>query len=164
MMNYNLNSYVSKKESEALKEIIFNRVRERSESMNAEVQTDIMDVARESFVSKNNPFSQIVQGMQETAERVENVEKSAQEYKKEVGTNQAGVGIGFPQRVEKAYALEQNRLIQEQMTVLAIQNNMNEAREALSNKKSFMGALNFLNTQGAVSLMRTRADRFEVLS
>ena len=47
--------------------------------------------------------------------------------------------------------------------VFTIQNNMAEAREALSSKKSFMGALNFLNSQAAVSLMRTRADKFEIV-
>ncbi len=162
-MNYNLNSYVDKKEAAALKEMIFNRVRERSESMNAEVQTDIMDVARESFVSKNNPFSQIVQGIQKESETVEKAYSSYGKEVKDEKEKTVDTGIGFPQRVEKAYALEQNKLIQEQMTIIAVQNTMNEAREALSNKKSFMGALNFLNTQGAVSLMRTRADRFEVL-
>jgi hypothetical protein len=40
---------------------------------------------------------------------------------------------------------------------------MEEARKTLSNKKSFMGALNFLNSQAAVSLMRTRADKFEIV-
>ena len=47
---------------------------------------------------------------------------------------------------------------------MQINNNMAEAREALSNKKSFMGALNFLNSQAAVSLIRTRADKFEIMA
>ena len=41
---------------------------------------------------------------------------------------------------------------------------MLEAREALSNKKGFVGALNFLNAQAAVSLARTRTDKFEVIA
>ena len=40
---------------------------------------------------------------------------------------------------------------------------MRETREALTNKKIFMGALNFLNSQAAISLMRTRADKFEIV-
>ena len=47
---------------------------------------------------------------------------------------------------------------------MQINNNMAEAREALSSKKSFMGALNFLNSQAAVSLIRTRADKFEIMA
>ena len=59
-MDYQLNSFVNKKEAEALKELIFKRVKERAGAMTSDVQTDIMNVARESFVSTNNPFSQIV--------------------------------------------------------------------------------------------------------
>ena len=39
-----------------------------------------------------------------------------------------------------------------------------EARIGLENKKTFMGALDFLNSQAAVSLMRTRSDKFEAIS
>ena len=158
MMNYNLNSYVDKKEAAALKEMIFNRVRERSASMNEEVQTDIMDIARESFVSKNNPFSEIIQNAAEKAEKIEKTALSS------VVEKRRDENIGFPQKIDELRALEQNKLIQEQMVQIAVQSNMNEAREALSNKKSFIGALNFLNSQGAVSLLRTRADKFEVVS
>jgi hypothetical protein len=35
---------------------------------------------------------------------------------------------------------------------------MREAREGLANKKSFMGALEFLNSQAAVSLLNKRAN------
>jgi hypothetical protein len=34
---------------------------------------------------------------------------------------------------------------------------MMEARDGLTNKKSFMGALSFLNSQAAVSLLNKRA-------
>ena len=65
------NSIVSRSETEALKEMIFKRAREREEALNADtqeqyttsVQRDVMDIARDSFVSttKNNPFAQIVE-------------------------------------------------------------------------------------------------------
>ena len=60
-MSYKFDSIVNKQEADALKEMIFRRVRERSNSMNEEVQTEVMDLARDSFVSNNNPFSQIVE-------------------------------------------------------------------------------------------------------
>ena len=63
----------------------------------------------------------------------------------------------------KEVKLQQNQVINNQITSSAINSNMREAREALTNKKSFIGALNFLNSQAAVSLMRTRADKFEIV-
>ena len=146
-MNYKFDSIVGKNEADALKEIIFRRARERAESMNEDVQSDVMNLARDSFVSKNNPFSQIIENAQQKA-----VEKE-QENKE----------IGFPQRELKPRAVEQTREVREQAAAETIQSTMREARAGLENKKSFMGALEFLNSQAAVSLMRTRADKFEVV-
>ena len=53
-MNYQLNSYVNRKEAEALKDMIFKRARERAQSMTDDVQADVMSIARESFTSKGN--------------------------------------------------------------------------------------------------------------
>ena len=58
----------------------------------------------------------------------------------------------------------QSKLLNEQQVSAAVTNNMQEARVGLSNKQSFMGALNFLNSQAAISLIKTRADRFEVVA
>ena len=146
-MNYKFDSIVGKNEADALKEMIFRRARERAESMNEDVQSDVMNLARDSFVSKNNPFSQIIENAQQKA-----VEKE-QENKE----------IGFPQKELKPRAVEQTREVREQAAAETIQNTMREARAGLENKKSFMGALEFLNSQAAVSLMRTRADKFEVV-
>ena len=46
-MNYQFNSYVNRKEAEALKEMIFRRARERAQSMTDDVQADVMSIARE---------------------------------------------------------------------------------------------------------------------
>lgn len=155
-MSYNFNSFVNTNEANALKEMIFNRAKERAQSMAEDVQADVMDVARESFVSKNNPFSQIIQSAAESTKPVE-------EVKPKNTVSEKSDGIGFPQRELKARAIEQGRMVQEQVRASAIQNAMNEAHSALSNKKGFMEALNFLNSQAAVSLMRTRTDRFEAV-
>ena len=153
-MSYNLNSFVNSSEANALKEMIFNRVRERSQVMSEDVQADVMDVARESFVSKNNPFSQIMQ----------NAAEAASVKEAEIKTQNEEEEIGFPQRQLKARAVEQGRVVNEKLTASTVQNNMNEARASLSNKKSFMGALNFLNSQAAVSMHRTPSGNFSALA
>ena len=58
-------SIVSAQESQALKEMIFNRARERAaalasdvqESYTTNMQADVMDIARNSFRANKNPFS-----------------------------------------------------------------------------------------------------------
>ena len=59
MSSYNYDSIVSRNEAEALKEMIFKRARERADALDKEVKTsytsdiqnDVMDLARDSFVS-----------------------------------------------------------------------------------------------------------------
>ena len=151
-MSYKFDSIVSKNEAAALKDMIFKRAQERAKSFNDDAQADVMDMARNSFVSKDNPFSKIIEN---TIQENKTVEPEAVEKK------QKDDGVGFP--MPKEVKLQQNQVINNQITSSAINSNMREAREALTNKKSFMGALNFLNSQAAVSLMRTRADKFEIV-
>ena len=151
-MSYKFDSIVSKNEAAALKDMIFKRAQERAKSFNDDAQEDVMDMARNSFVSKDNPFSKIIEN---TIQENKTVEPEAVEKK------QKDDGVGFP--MPKEVKLQQNNVINNQITSSAINNNMREAREALTNKKSFMGALNFLNSQAAISLMRTRADKFEIV-
>ena len=154
-MSYKFDSIVNKHEADALKDMIFKRARERAKAFNEDTQSDVMDMARESFVSKDNPFSKII-------ENTNNINPEPQVNSKQETTVQSEEkdDIGFP---VKELKLQQNRNINSQLAAATINNNMAEAREALSNKKSFMGALNFLNSQAAVSLMRTRADKFEIV-
>lgn len=153
-MSYKFDSIVNKQEADALKEMIFRRVRERSNSMNEEVQTEVMDMARDSFVSSNNPFSQIVEktNVQPESNPKELVQK---------GVDNENIGFAMPQKLPKAF--NQSHLINEQVANAEIKNNMREARAGLSNNKSFMGALNFLNSQAAISLIKTRSDKFEMI-
>lgn len=153
-MSYKFDSIVNKQEADALKEMIFRRVRERSNSMNEEVQTEVMDMARDSFVSSNNPFSQIVEktNVQPESNPKELVQK---------GVDNENIGFAMPQKQPKTF--NQSHLINEQVANAEIKNNMREARAGLSNNKSFMGALNFLNSQAAISLIKTRSDKFEMI-
>ena len=159
-MSYKFDSIVNRKEADALREMIFRRVKERSQSMNEDFQSDVMDMARDSFVSANNPFSKIAE--KNSSEGTERARESrtdeivAQDVQEE--------GVGFPIRVPKSRISMQSEIINEQMASAAVAATMQEARTALSNKQSFMGALNFLNSQAAISLIKTRADKFEMLA
>ena len=153
-MSYKFDSIVNRNEAAALKEMIFKRAQERAQVMSEDTQSDVMDMARDSFVSKDNPFSKIIENTKPSVVEPEKVQPA------EVEPEQKNEEIGFPMPEAR---LQQNKIIHNQMTASAINNNMAEAREALSNNKSFMGALNFLNSQAAVSLMRTRADKFEIV-
>ena len=147
-MNYKFDSIVNKSEANALKEMIFRRVRERSENLAENVQEDVMNVARDSFVSKNNPFSQIINTP------IENKEIKHEEKPE----------IGFPQKELNQRAVEESRVIKEQILTATVQSTMNDARNTLNNKKSFVGALEFLNSQAAASLLKTRSDKFEAIA
>ena len=162
-MSYKFDSIVGKNEAAALKEMIFKRAQARAQTLNDDTQADVMDMARESFVSKDNPFSRIIENNNTNNDIVVKTETKPLSIEPEVVEEPAEPAeqIGFPQRELK---LQQNRTINNQLTAMQINNNMAEAREALSNKKSFMGALNFLNSQAAVSLIRTRADKFEIMA
>ena len=169
-MNYQFNSYVNKKEAEALKEMIFRRVRERAQSMTDDVQADVMSIARESFTSKGNPFAQLI-NMPLEAEAAQN-EKAAKPQETKTSALHEFVEaaeakaqeIGFPQRNEMQIVTSQNKAIQEQASARNIQTTMKEAREGLSNRKSFMGALEFLNSQAAVSLLNKRSRGLEIVA
>ena len=153
-MSYKFDSIVNRNEAAALKEMIFKRAQERAQVMSEDTQSDVMDMARDSFVSKDNPFSKIIENTKPSVVEPEKVQPA------KVEPEQKNEEIGFPMPEAR---LQQNKIINNQMTASAINNNMAEAREALINNNSFMGALNFLNSQAAVSLMRTRADKFEIV-
>ena len=165
-MSYNFNSYVNRQEAESLKEMIFNRVRERSKDISDDIQSDVMDLARNSFeTNKTNPFAQFMQP--NSTENVDKLEFSppVENAKsiEEQDNNEQHEEIGFPVKQIREQIFNKNKLINEQMTASVVQNNMMETRAALGNKATFMGALNFLNSQAAISLIKTRADRFEMI-
>ena len=60
-MSYKFDSIVNRNEAAALKEMIFKRAQERAQVMSEDTQSDVMDMARDSFVSKDNPFSKIIE-------------------------------------------------------------------------------------------------------
>lgn len=160
-MNYQFNSYVNRKEAESLKQMIFQRARERAQSMTSDVQADVMSIARESFVSNNNPFAQLINTPkveEKASETVQPSEKTTMALHEFVeAAEEKAQEVGFPQKPMVSSVANQNQIIQEQASAKEVQDTMREARAALSSKKSFMGALAFLNSQAAVSLLNKRA-------
>ena len=159
-MNYQLGSFVNKSEAEALKDLIFKRAKERSKAMSEDIHADIMNIARESFVNNKNPFSQALPETKEEIIQAENMPEkektsSIHEYVEEA--EEQAEEIGFPLRNLVQRAANQNMMIKNQITSAQVQNTMIEAHQELSNKKSFMGALAFLNSHAAASLFNQRA-------
>lgn len=157
MNNYKFDSIVSRNEQEALRDMIFKRARERAEALNENIQSsytsdiksDVMDLARDSFVSEHNPFSQ-------KSEPATVVEEKAPEAE-----------IGFSKRhVEtlKAQIEYKNKLTREEIVNKETEANMQDARADFSSKKTFMGALDFLNSQASIALVKTKDKRFEAIA
>ena len=157
MTGYNYNSIVGRQEAEALKEMIFKRARERAESLTQDVQdeytssaqNDVMEIARNSFNASRNPFS---------FSEVKPVEKT--------GTKREDVG--FPPRkiesVSESPSESSLKATNDRIIKNTIEANMAEAGSALRQKQSFMGALNFLNAQASVALVKKSGKSYEALS
>ena len=161
MSRYDYNSIVSRSETEALKEIIFKRARERAEALNKDTQNqyttsmqkDVMEIARDSFVASKNPFSIIAETNKEEAKPVEKQEEKAQ--------------VGFAQRSAESVKNQietKLKTVKEEIASTEITANMLEARNAFENKKSFMGALNFLNSQASIALVNNKSKNFDALA
>lgn len=161
MNNQTLNhSIVSQSEATALKEMIFRRARERAQTLTDDiqtsytsaVQTDIMDLARDSFVTTKNPFAQT-----EEREVKTNIEKSKTEPE-EISFARKHVAEIKSQITYKNKNTNQNIANQE------VESTMLEARADFSKKKSFMGALEFLNSQATIALIKNKGATFEALA
>lgn len=169
MHTFNTPATVNRQEAEALKEMIFNRVKARAEAMNQEVhesyvdnvQTELMDLARVSLASNKNPFSDTKSSKsQETKSIVDESEKVTVE---KTETTQFG-GLGFNQD-HPSYLSSQIKLrtatSNEEIAKSAVLATMEEAHKGLQNKSSFMGALNFLNSQASIAIVNKKGARFE---
>ena len=150
------NSIVDRTEAAALKDMIFQRARERAEALNESVKevhttnahSDIMDIARSSFESAKNPFSII----NKTSEVITNESKSTSD------------NIGFPPRKSEIASkiVNKNKEAFEEFSKATVEESMTSVE--LSRRQSFTGALNFLNTQATISLANSRAKRFDTFA
>jgi len=152
------NSTVNRQEAETLKEMIFNRVRARAEEFNKEtqdtyttnIQYDVMDIARDSFISTKNPFS--------TNTTVENKATEIKEEKIEE-EKISNSGLGFEVSSKKVPNTN-NQAINYEIVQKTINDNMNTARNELNKSSGFVGALNFLNSQASIALVEKRGKNF----
>ena len=149
MSNYNLKSIVSNSEQEALKEMIFKRVRDRAKAMNDEVQNsytkatqnEVMDLARESLTIKQNPFAE---KKEDNKQEIGFAKRQVKEIKAQVSQYQANATNDIKNK--------------------EVEFTMEEARANLNNKVSFTGALNFLNSQASIALIKNKGQKFEALA
>ena len=164
MSHYSLNTTVSSSEAEALKEMIFKRAQERAAVLNEETQTsyknavqnDVMELARDSFVSAKNPFSMSVEPVKE--KEVSDVDTSEGNKNYEIGFAQRNIDE------IKSRIHYRNRDLNTDMTAREIESNMEDTRLDFGRKNSFMGALNFLNSQATISLVEREGASFEALA
>lgn len=153
MSTLGLKTTVSSQEADALKEMIFKRARERAQALVEEtqdsytknVQTDVMDMARDSFVSSKNPFSQEKNITEiKNNEEIGFAKRQVHEIKKQIQAKNDIVSVDYKNR-EVDFA-------------------MDNARENLSKKPAFMGALDFLNSQATIALVKNKGQKFEALA
>ena len=151
------NTLVSNQEADALKEMIFKRARERAEnlenniknSMTTSTHNDVMELARNSFISTKNPFSSIKE------QKTEEIEKTKEEKIKLSQRRIEEIKQDITRKNDATYECIANSQVQKAMI---------DARQDFSNRKTFMGALNFLNAQASISLINKRTKSFEALA
>lgn len=159
MNTQSYDSIVQKSEIDALKEVIFNRVRERAAALNqsvqenytSTVQNDVMDLARNSFKSNNNPFMKKDKVINNT--NTINIENSAKEKIIEESRKRAEEIKEMIQRRNEAAKTE--------YFVQAMEENMANAKIDYNKKHSFIGALDFLNSQASIALVQKKGKAFE---
>jgi hypothetical protein len=152
------NSIVPPHEVDALKDMIYKRARERAQLLANEVQNsyttsfhdEIMISARESLSSVKNPFltkveNNNIEKPNETNIVERNEIESAKKNVEDIKT-----------QIHKKNNEERNNIAEN--TIQAV---MDNARVNLSNKQSFIGALNFLNSQASIVLIKKNCINFE---
>jgi hypothetical protein len=161
MNNYESKSIVSKTEAEALKDMIFNRVKERSkalaedvnQSYMSSVQNEVMDIARNSFVASKNPFSIVTEEVKQDV-----LSKSSQEFSsKEKNVEESKK---YSEELKKQIYNKQNEYKNDYANNF-VHKSMFEQNSFNLNKKSFVGALNFLNSQASIVLVNNNGKRFD---
>jgi len=156
----NYKSIVSSNEADALKEMIFKRARERAELIDKSIQnnyaddvkTEIMDIARNSFVANRNPFSIITK--EEQNENNTNINESKND-------------LGFIQKQDLNLDINKEDLkVKKYIEEREVDELMRKARNEDGDKrKQFVGALGFLNSQASINALSLRKKKsFEAIA
>lgn len=158
MQSYESKMIVSQSEVLALKELIFNRARQRAEALADDTKTkytasfrdEVMDIARKSFDTNNNPFAQ----NQKKSTAINNVEKQE--------------SVGFKQKTSaeniKKIIKAKSELVNEKIANREISGIMDDAGAEHIRTRNFTGALDFLNTQAVIKLADKNKSSFEAIA
>ena len=150
---------VSRAETEALKEHIFNRARQRAEALAKDTQDsytssfryEVMNIARESFNAPGNPFAQPTQKVNDIPAKQETEED-----------------IGFKQKLNEDSIKEiikyKNDMVKASIAQKEISGVMNHANTEFVNSQKFMGALDFLNSQAGIYMASQNKAKFDTLA
>lgn len=154
-------SIVSKAEIEALKDVIFKRARERAAALNqtvqenytSTVQNDVMDLARNSFKSNNNPF------YKKEIEKKEDIIETESSAKDKIITESKQKAEELKEMIRR-----RNEAAKTEYFVQAIEENMANASVDYNKKHTFIGALDFLNSQASIALINKKGKQFEAMA
>lgn len=166
MQNYGYTGIVSKAETEALKELIFNRARQRAEAIAKSTQeeytssfrNEIMDIARSSFNTPGNPFAQ----------RIENQQPKEHAVEEKTSTGERKPYVGFKQKTNeeniKRIIKSKNEMTSEAAAGREISGIMNSAGVEFADRKNFTGALEFLNSQASIYMASQKKAKFDAIA
>ena len=162
MHNHDYRNIVSRSETQALKEMIFNRARQRAEALTQDTQqqytsnfkNEIMEIARNSFNAPGNPFSDKIVNQNHAGKQTANAGRQEE--------------IGFPQKINaeniKEIIKERNSALDRSIANNEIMDVMQSSEISTDKSKNFVGALAFLNAQAGLQLAEQRKSKFEAIA
>lgn len=161
MQTNNYNGIVSRAEADALKELIFNRVRQRTEALAKNAQNqymdsmkdEIMDLARNSFNNPNNPFTIKSQN------DINKTNKTQAEKGTEVGFKQKLTEERINEIIKQRNESSNGTIIQSERLDL-----IKNAGMEFKSSQQFTGALQFLNAQAGINMADKSKAKFDTLA
>ena len=169
-------SSIDRAETASIKEAIFRRAREKSntlateknENYSTQVQNDVMEIARESITeSPMNPFNQFMENMGLNAKNVVNNIQSQNVANSAPVQQEAKVSQTIP-NLEEIYTKEVKRNIESVSNKTFVNSVKDETMTAARNQfrqgTNLMATLNFLNTQAAIRMAKSAHSKINYIS
>ena len=169
-------SSIDRAETASIKEAIFRRAREKSntlateknENYSTQVQNDVMEIARESITeSPMNPFNQFMENMGLNAKNVANNIQSQNVANSAPVQQEAKVSQTTP-NLEEIYTKEVKRNIESVSNKTFVNSVKDETMTAARNQfrqgTNLMATLNFLNTQAAIRMAESAHSKINYIS
>ena len=143
MNSTNLNGTVSYKEVEALKDMIFKRVKERAEALTSDVKSSYVENTYNDVMDLDVSVSQCESKEDCVNEKINEAREHVKILKQEIYSNQQSFNQDKREDVVKF--------------------NMLNARKVLEQRHQFVGALEFLNKQAAIELNIGRSTKLDIV-